>query len=184
MKHMTRRSFLSLIAVAAYAQIDQPKCGYIVDRKGNLRILQGVPGAFTLGKVVQQAVVSAAYSGKSLIVKKEDELVVDGQRFDAPAGPIEVAFDPNGRPMEIFFPNTGKLWTWKGTRFEETYAPGLYNAPEIRDGNLLVNGIPVTLPSPAERVSRMAEEWLVVYAKDRIFAVGSKVVMELPEDAE
>jgi hypothetical protein len=65
---MTRRAWLLLFGAVASAQIVRPKLGYIVDRKGGLHPVEGVSGAFIVGPAVDHDVISAAYSGKSLVV--------------------------------------------------------------------------------------------------------------------
>ena len=84
---MTRRYCLFLLGAAALAQIARPRVGYIVDRSGALRPVEGVAGAFTLGPPIDHDVFSVAFSGKTLVIKKDHELIVDGKPFEAPVRP-------------------------------------------------------------------------------------------------
>lgn len=183
---MTRRIFLlTATALIATAQIEPPRIGYIVDRTGALRPVNGVTGAFTLGPAIASDVVSAAFSGKCLVVKTATELKVDDNAFEAPTGAAIVTFDGKRRIKEIFFPEVGMQWIWRDGKFDKF--PAAHSSDfdlAIYDGQLQVRGVPVHLPVPAERVSRLGEDWLVVYAKDRIFAVRGEQVFELPEDSE
>lgn len=171
-------------AAAAVAQIAHPRAGYIVDRKGALRPIEGVAGAFTVGAAIDRDVVSASFSGKTLIVKKDRSLLVDGKSFDAPSGPAAVTFLPDGRLREVFFPEPGILWTWIGDKFEEVPAAGIQEDFEVRDGRLTTRGVPVKLSSAVNRISRMGEDWLVAYAGNRIYAIRNGEAVELPEDEE
>lgn len=182
---MTRRLFLFTIAIAAAAQVSPPRVGFLLDRRGALRPVYGVAGAFTLGQATEQNVVSAAYSGKQLVLKMATELVVDEQRFPAPEGRAVVTFDPKGQVREIFFPDRGVLWTWRDRSFDEALAAGpVGETAAVREGELIADGIPVRLPSKAVQVSQLGEDWLVVYAEDRTYAVRRGQAYELPEDSE
>lgn len=181
---MTRRAWLFLAAAVAGAQILRPQLGYIVDRRGDLRPIEGIAGAFTMGVAVDHNVISAAYSGKSLAVKKERELIVNGTTFEAPSGPAKFAFTSAGSLHRVFYPDAGILWTFSGDSFEEMYATDLDDATFVRDSELTVRGVPLRLASPVQRVSRMGEDWLVAYGEDRTFAIRDGQVLELPGDSE
>ena len=79
-----------------------------MDRKGSLRPVEGVAGAFLLGAAVDHDVVSAAHSGKSLVVKKDRELIVDGTSFEAVSGAVVVTFTPGGSPMKSSSPKRAR----------------------------------------------------------------------------
>ena len=181
---MTRRFCIFLLAGAAGAQLLRPRIGYIVDRKGWLRSVDGVAGAFVLGPVLDKDVLSAAYSGKSLVLKKDRELIVDRAAFDAPAGPVVVTFTPQGVLAEVFFSQAAELWSWRDGKFDRAIAESLEANLTIHDGELSLNGIPVTLRSRIQSVSQMGDGWWVAYAENRLFAIRDEQVYELPEDAE
>jgi hypothetical protein len=181
---MTRRFCIFLLAGAAGAQLLRPRIGYIVDRKGSLRPVDGVAGAFTLGTAIDQDVLCAAYSGKSLVIKKDRELLVDGITFEAGTGPVVVTFTRQGALHEVFFSETGDLWTWRNGEFDRTIAARIESAGTIHDGELSLNGMPIRLRSRVQSVSQMGEGWWVVYADDRLFAIRDEQVYELPEDTE
>jgi hypothetical protein len=179
---MTRRFCLFLIAGAAGAQLLRPRVGYIVDRKGSLRPVEGVAGAFVLGPAVDSDIVSAAFSGKSLVIKKDRALIVDGETFEAPGGAVIVTFTPHGLLNEVFFREANELWRRNGAKFERTPAAAIEVGAVIQDGEFFLNGMPVRLQSRGQSVSQMGEGWWVVYAEDRLFAVRDEQVFELPED--
>ena len=181
---MTRRYCLFLVSAAALAQIARPRVGYNGDRSGALRPVEGVAGAFTLGPPIDHNVVSVAFSGKTLVIKKERQLIVDGKPFESPGGPAVISFTSTGHLKDVFFPEVGILWTPAGDTFDEAYASDPQDATAIRDGDLTVRGVPVRLKSRVQRFSRMSEDWLVAYAEDRIYAIRDGQALELPEDNE
>jgi len=179
---MTRRFCLFLLAGAAGAQLVRPRIGYIIDRKGSLRPVEGVAGAFVLGPAVDSDIVSAAFSGKSLVIKKDRELIVDGETFEAPGGAVIVTFTSRGLVNEVFFQEANDLWRRTGGKFERTPAAAIEANAVIQGGELSLNGAPVRLQSRAQSVSQMGDGWWVIYAEDRLFAVRNEQVYELPED--
>ena len=178
---MTRRTWMFLVSGAAAAQIAPAHIGYVVDEKNALRRVFGVAGAFTVGPVIEEGVVSAAFSGSSLVLKKEASLLVDGRPFDAPAGSAVVTFDAAGRVSEVFFPDAGQLWTWRGAQIEACSAAGLVSDIEVRGDEMVVQGLTVRLPRAIVKVSQMGERWWVAYCEQAWYAVREARVYELPE---
>jgi hypothetical protein len=177
---MTRRFCLVLLGGAAAAQIVKPHIGYIVDEDNCLRAVEGVAGAFFLGPVLARDVVSAAFSGKTLVVKQKDKLRVGDRTFDAPEGPAVIVFGRTSDVLEIFFPAAGVLWTWHGGEVTSAPASGVVADAYIRDGELILDGIPVRLASEARNVSSLGEGWLVVYCVEGMYAIRGSQIFELP----
>ena len=177
---MTRRFCLALLGGAAAAQITKPRIGYIVDENNCLRAVEGVAAAFTLGPVLEQDVLSAAFSGQTLVVKKANQLRIGSRTFDAPPGPAVVVFGKTSDVLETFFPAANSLWTWQAREFTSTTAYGVVADVYIREGELIVGGIPVRLASEARNVSQMGEGWLVVYCLEGLYAIRDGQVFELP----
>src|SRR3954447_13869776 len=175
---MTRRFCMFLLAGAAGAQLQRPRIGYIVDRKGSLRPVEGVAGAFVLGPAVDSDIVSAAFSGKSLVIKKDRELIVDGETFEAPVGAVIVTFTSHGLVNEVFFQEANELWRRSGGKFERSSAAPIEATAVIQDGEFSLNGVPVRLQSRAQSISQMGDGWWVIYAEDRVFAVRDEHVYE------
>jgi hypothetical protein len=178
---MTRRSFVFLFGGLAAAQIVKPRVGYIVDRQGCLRGVDGLAGAFTISEVLQHDVVSAAFSGRVLVVKHPNQIRIGDQQLEAPTGPATVVFDGKGNATEIFFAEAGVLWTWNGDTYTATPAHDVICDAYIREGELIVNGIPVRMANEATQVSQLGEGWLVVYTAKTTYAVRGEQVFELPE---
>ena len=135
-----------------------------------------------MGPAVDSDIVSAAFSGKSLVIKKNRVLIVDGETFEAPGGAVIVTFTSGGLVDEVFFPEANELWRRTGGKFERTPAAAIQAGAVIQDGELSLNGAPVRLQSRAQSISQMGDGWWVIYAEDRLFAVRDEQVYELPED--
>ena len=181
---MTRRFCLLLLSGAAAAQIAKPRIGFLVDRERCLRPVEGVAGAFTVGPVLDSDVLSAAFSGKTLVIKKADHVRVNDWTFDAPGGPITVVFDRTGNVSEIYFREAGVLWTWRQGEFVSTPAHGLVAEFYLHGGELFVNGIPVRLSCEPREVSQLGEGWLVVYSDQSAYALRGEQIFELPGGSE
>ena len=166
---MKRIAFLLLSVGIAFSQIGAPTFGYIVDPNGGLRPVLGVEGAFTLGQPIERDVVSAAFSGKTLVVKKETTISVNGRQFDAPAGSIVVKFDSRGQLDVVRFLDAEQCWSFRDGHFRDA---ACQFEPER-----MVKGV----ATPVKNVSQMSEEWLVVYAEDRVLAIRGEKSYELPE---
>lgn len=181
---MTRRFCLFFLTAIAFADIASPRIGYIVDRSGSLRPVNGVAGAFTIGDAIEKNVVSAAYSGKTLVVKRDRELIVNGKTFEAPSGPVVVTFDSKGLLGQVFFASDGQLWTARDDDFERSLAAGIDTVATVRESRFFLHSVEVPLRSPATHVAQMGEGWFVIYAQSAIYALHDDQVFELPEDAE
>ena len=178
---MTRRFCLLLMSGAAGAQVTRPRIGYVVDRENCLRSVEGVAGAFTLGHVIEADVVSAAYSGKTLVVKKAAHVLVNDRTFDAPDGPMTVVFDGRGDAAEIFFSAARVLWTLQDGNYSSHPAYDVVADVYVRRWELVVNGVPVRIGFDVRTVSQLGEGWLVVYGDAGMYAVRGAQVYELPE---
>jgi hypothetical protein len=182
---MTRRFCLILLSGAAAAEIAKPRIGYFVDRKNCLRSVDGVAGSFTIGPVLDWDVISAAFSGTTLVTKKQNILRVGERTFDAPEGPAEVEFDGKGEVSEVFFPFAQLLWTWQNGEFKPAPAHDLIKDIYVSGNHLIVRGVPLRIPREVWSVSQLGEGWLVIYCSDRIYVLRDKQFFELPaNDAE
>ena len=104
---MSRSSCLFVLRDYGGRTNRHPRIGYIVDSKNFLRPVYGVAGAFTLAlrsKTMSSPLPSRA---ETLVVKKDVELLVDEERFEAPQGPDRSSIRRKGELREIFFPDDG-----------------------------------------------------------------------------
>ena len=115
---MTRLAGIILLwaaALAAQPGLTTARIGYIRDAAGRLRPLFGLSANFILGEAEHSGVISAACSGRFVLVKAEDSLVLLGEggglveRWPAPAGPAVFAFTGDGAPALAFFPQSLEL---------------------------------------------------------------------------
>jgi hypothetical protein len=182
---MFRKVSLVFTAIAVFgmsAQIAAPELGYIVDNSGGLRRITGVAGAFAVGPSIEADVITVAFSGKTLVIKKATELLVNGDSFPAPSGPAEAQFASNGSLEQVFFPDVSLLWTWQNGRFDESNATRLDQSVNIvRNDEVVISGVPVRFPSRVHRASQLGENWLAVYAQSGIYVFRDGKIFELPE---
>lgn len=182
---MYRQILFFLLTMAATAQIEAPRVGYVMDSRGALRTVNGLAGAFVVGPPTVTDVISAAYSGRTLVVKKASELLVDGASFKAPSGPIEVRFDARGGLSEVFFPEAHLLWIWRSGKFDElTSTRPYWSNHTIRDNEVVIDDAAIRFPSRVRSISQLGEKWFVVYAESGTYAVRNAQIFELPEGVE
>jgi len=102
-------------ALAAQPDIVPARIGYIRDATNRLRPLFGVSANFILGEAEHSGVLSAACSGRFVLAKTEDTVMLLDEagrlveRWTAPAGPALFAFAADGTPALAFFPGVSEL---------------------------------------------------------------------------
>ncbi len=112
------RSLILLTAVGLLAQAQElPVVGAFRDDAGALRLVEGVPGAWTARALVREGVLSAGSSGCWIWYKTATELHVgtrDGEwrHVPAPEGPARGEFAATGEPARFLFPKTGEQAEW------------------------------------------------------------------------
>ncbi|HWZ31435.1 MAG TPA: hypothetical protein VNX18_08895 [Bryobacteraceae bacterium] len=108
---------LFFLSACAWAQIEQPQLGIMLDRAGVARPVWGVSASVTLGTAVATEVVSMACSRRWCIASTAAGLVSWGNgrqwRSEAPAGTAVFAF--SGDSAYVY--SSGQLAKWReGTR--------------------------------------------------------------------
>jgi hypothetical protein len=99
-----------------------PRLGYLRDGNNSLRQVLGVRANFVLGSPAAEGAISAAFSGRSGLVKTEGAILVlndAGQlvaRYAAPAGPALFAFSAHGMPELAYLLETHELLRWNDGR--------------------------------------------------------------------
>jgi hypothetical protein len=105
------------IGVAAWAQLQPPQLGVMVDRSGAARPVFGVAGSATTGPPLAAAVISSACSSQLCLFKTESSLLVwtggvwNGGAIAAPRGPALFAL--NGASAYVYFPRSAQLAQWQ-----------------------------------------------------------------------
>lgn len=104
------RVFLFLMAgVCAFAQIERPQVGVMLDPNGDARPVWGVVGSATLGDPVWHGVVSMACSANQCLGKTAAAVIsMGGAATDAPAGPAIFG------GSYIYFSQTQQMVHWNG----------------------------------------------------------------------
>jgi hypothetical protein len=102
------RVLLFLIAGScAWAQIERPQVGVMLDPNGDARVVWGVARSATLGEPILNSVLSMACAHGACLAKTAAALVsTSGSTIDAPPGPAIF-----GSPY-IYFPQPQQLFYW------------------------------------------------------------------------
>jgi hypothetical protein len=112
------------LGVCAFAQIERPRLGIMLDEKGDARPVYGVAASATLGNPVLRGVLALACRAGSCLAKTETALVTTaGDIVDAPAGPAVLG------GAWIYFPLAGQLFEWRDRE--------LRAIPFVADGEVL-----------------------------------------------
>ena len=171
-------------------QIEAPSAGFIRDRAGMLRRVDGVAGSFVVGEAIASGVISAGFFGAVGFAKTAAEVLLLDERgsivgrLPAPGGSAEFVFSPD---PAVYFIETGDLWDCKSRRFEKAARPD----PAIRhehDEVILREGVRVRLPEPVSGVEWMSDRWIVARGARALYAIrtagAEPLVVRLPEAAE
>ena len=107
-----------LMSACAWAQIQHPSIGVMLDENGRARPVVGAPAAAALGEpLFDGAVVSLACSAQVCLAKTESALVSSsGETVDAPPGAALIAFD--GAAAYVYFVETRQLARWNAGRLD------------------------------------------------------------------
>lgn len=119
---------LSLMSVCAWAQIQSPQIGVMLDVNGRARGVLGTPAAAVVGTPwFDGAVISLACSAQGCVAKTESALFTPaGVVVDAPPGPAIIALDPfSAGAAYVYFVESGALARWTGRELVPIeFAPG------------------------------------------------------------
>lgn len=110
---------LALISVCAWAQIESPQIGVMLDVNGRARPVSGAPAAAVAGTPwFDGAIISLACSGQGCVAKTESALFTSaGVVVDAPPGVAIIALDPSAPGCAyVYFVESGKLARWTGNQ--------------------------------------------------------------------
>jgi hypothetical protein len=117
-----------LMAGCAWAQIESPQIGVILDVNGRARPVSGSPAAAAVGPAwFDGAVISLACSAQGCVAKTESALFTPaGVVVAAPPGAAIIALDPySSGAAYVYFVESGQLARWTGSRLVPMdFAPG------------------------------------------------------------
>ena len=151
-------------AAVCWAQLSSPLIGYVRTSANELRPVLGVTGAFMLGDPLERDVLSAAFTPKTGLVKKDTEVLLyrEGRlmsRHSAPAGRAAFRFTPGGEPASMRLESGDcQVWTQRGFR----------PAPEA---------------ACAENsfIEQVGDDWFALHTKERILLKRGEQTWHLPE---
>ena len=111
-------SLFVLISACAWAQIQHPSIGIMLDEGGNSRPVTGTPAAANLDEPIFKArAISLACSSGVCLAKTESALLSStGDAWDAPPGGALIAFD--GAAAYVYFVETRQLARWSRGRLD------------------------------------------------------------------
>jgi hypothetical protein len=107
-----------LISACAWAQIQHPSIGIMLDEGGSSRPVAGTPAAAILGEpIFKEAAISLACSASVCLAKTESALLSStGDTWDTPTGAALIAFD--GAAAYVYFVETRQLARWSQGRLD------------------------------------------------------------------
>lgn len=114
-----------LITASAWAQIERPSLGVMLDENGSARPVTGAPAAVALGDpLFRGAVISLACSHTTCLAKTESAVVSStGETADAPPGAAIFAFI--GDVAYVYFVETRQFALWfRGQLYSFDFAAG------------------------------------------------------------
>jgi len=107
-----------VMTVCAWAQIESPQIGIMLDVNGRARPVSGVPAAAVAGAPwFDGAVISLACSAQGCVAKTDSALFTPaGVVVDAPPGAALIALDPfSTGAAYVYFVQSGRLARWTGS---------------------------------------------------------------------
>lgn len=117
-----------LMSACAWAQIESPQIGVMLDVNGRARPVSGAPAAAVVGSPwFDGAVISLACSAQGCVAKTESALFTPaGVVVDAPPGAAIIALDPaSPGAAYVYFVESGTLARWTGSQLNPMdFAPG------------------------------------------------------------
>jgi len=133
----------------AWAQVQRPQIGKMLDANGAVRTVYGIASSVTLGDAEAAGVLSSGCSNTLCLSKTDASIVSASGAAAAPAGPALFAFD--GATVWIWFQESRTLAQWSGA------------APSWMDSNLdgEVLSIGVSAGSVQFAVRRLTGIWIV-----------------------
>lgn len=119
--------FVLFAAMAAAAEVQEPRAGVVLDAAGNAREMLGAAAAMLPGDVLLSGVRALAASSKILICKTDSSVAFNGVVFDAPQGDAVLGLASDG----------AVAW-FSGTRqFARVTESGLEMLPTTVDGEVM-----------------------------------------------
>ena len=118
---------LLVSSACAWAQLESPRIGVMLDENSRARPVTGVPAAAVLGApLFDAAVISLSCSTYACLAKTESALVSSsGETVDAPPGAALIAWDPGvDGAAYVYFVETRQLARWSDGRLDPiAFAP-------------------------------------------------------------
>jgi len=106
-----------VFSLCAFAQIEHPQIGVMLDEHGDVRAVLGVAESATTSEPLWKGVLSLACTSRICFAKTESALLSSsGEIMDAPAGPAMLAID--GDTVYAYFAEAHQLSRWHDGQLE------------------------------------------------------------------
>lgn len=149
------------ICGTAFAQLERPRIGMMLDADGNARVVYGVDASVTVSEPVWTGVLSLACSVELCVAKTQTALIsTSGDAIEAPDGPAILAVD--GASVYAYSSERRQLYRWHDGQLEPLSA--------TTDGE--VAGI---------RVSRDGPQFIMRATENAVLPVGNGVLLATDE---
>jgi hypothetical protein len=104
-----------LVSTCAFAQINRPQLGKMLDQTGAVRTVYGIAASVTLGDAEITGVLSSACAKTFCLAKTQTGIVSASGTIAAPSGPALFAFDSDA--AFVWFPQPRQLAQWQNGAF-------------------------------------------------------------------
>ena len=125
------------MASSAWAQLQTPQLGVMIDRANVARAVFGVAGSVTAGDPMVTGVMSSACSAQLCLFKTRSAIEWAGGQTEAPPGPA--IFSINGTSALVYFSKNRELARWENgklTRLELKVAGDILSVLAMADGTM------------------------------------------------
>ena len=172
--------FLAAFAICgcAWAQIDRPQIGKMLDANGAVRTVYGIEASVSMGDVETNGVLSSGCAEKFCLVKTETLIVSAVGSVAAPGGAALFAFD--GNAAFVWFPRSRELARWgNGVLSPLPYGQGSVAALGEGDGEVLSIRADVSTFA-----SVLSARWYIVTTRPRRSCDGWNVISFIPSGSK
>ena len=180
---------LFLLAVSAWAQLQPPRLGTMVDRNGAARPVFGVAGSVTAGGPLATAVISSACSSQLCLFKTRSSIVSAAGATQAPSGPALFAL--NGTSAYVYFPASAQLAQWasgKLTTLDFNVAGEILSLLALSDGTLqfavLQNGAVSIVDQNDQVLGTLPGAPVMLIAGGAVYAASDSLVLRRSDASE
>jgi len=184
-----KRVIFLLITVVAWAQLQPPQLGVMVDRSGAARPVFGVASSVTTGPPLAAAVISSACSSQLCLFKTQSSIFWVGGGIPAPSGPALFAL--NGTSAYVYFPRSAQLAQWQSgklTMLDSNVTGEILSLLALADGTLqfavLRNGAVSIVDQSDQVLGTIPGTPAMLISNGAVYATSGSLVLRLSDASE